>query len=160
MINEFIKQSNLIEGVDDEKADADSLSAWNRALVYGQISFGMITEAHLLMMENLDEDIAGMIRDASEVNVTVGGISCPDFSEVRDLLRIWVEEAQNVDDRDIVNLEEWIKVMHVKFEKIHPFEDGNGRVGRLVMNWMRVKNGLPILVIKDAEKQNYYQWFK
>jgi len=49
--------------------------------------------------------------------------------------------------------------MHINFEKIHPFIDGNGRIGRMLLNWQRVKLGLPVLVIKESEKQEYYKWF-
>jgi len=52
-----------------------------------------------------------------------------------------------------------IQLDHITFEKIHPFIDGNGRIGRIFMNWQRKKAGLPILVIKEAEKQKYYDWF-
>ena len=55
--------------------------------------------------------------------------------------------------------EESIKGMHVGFEMIHPFPDGNGRVGRLIYCWMREKMGLPIHIIKESEKQGYYKWF-
>jgi Fic family protein len=49
---------------------------------------------------------------------------------------------------------------HVKFEKIHPFEDGNGRIGRILLNWQRVKAGLPILTIYEKDKHAYYKWFE
>jgi Fic family protein len=56
--------------------------------------------------------------------------------------------------------EAYIKQMHVDYERIHPFIDGNGRTGRIFMNWQRLKLGLPLLVIKEAEKQDYYAWFE
>lgn len=46
-------------------------------------------------------------------------------------------------------------LLHYKFVCIHPFDDGNGRVSRLLMNYVLLKNGLPPVVIKTAEKQNY-----
>ncbi len=52
-----------------------------------------------------------------------------------------------------------IKIAHVEFERIHPFEDGNGRVGRIVMNWQRLKAGLHVLVIREVDKLEYYKWF-
>ena len=54
-----------------------------------------------------------------------------------------------------------IKRWHIQFEHIHPFEDGNGRVGRILMNFQLVKKGLPILVIHEGKEQReYYKWFK
>ncbi len=46
-------------------------------------------------------------------------------------------------------------LLHYRFVRIHPFDDGNGRVARLLMNYVLLKNGLPPVVIKSAEKANY-----
>lgn len=48
-------------------------------------------------------------------------------------------------------------ILHIKFEKIHPFRDGNGRVGRLLMNYILIKNKLPLLDIKVVRKFEYYK---
>lgn len=46
-------------------------------------------------------------------------------------------------------------MLHYKFVRIHPFDDGNGRVSRLLMNYVLLKNGLPPVIIKSADKRNY-----
>lgn len=46
-------------------------------------------------------------------------------------------------------------LFHYKFVCIHPFDDGNGRVSRLLMNYVLIKNNLPPIVIKSAEKRHY-----
>lgn len=46
---------------------------------------------------------------------------------------------------------------HIQFEKIHPFSDGNGRTGRMVMNYSLLANDLPPLIIKKSEKNEYMQ---
>lgn len=45
--------------------------------------------------------------------------------------------------------------MHYRFILIHPFDDGNGRIARLLMNYIFIKNGLPPIIIKSADKKNY-----
>lgn len=157
MIEEFLRESNAIEGVTDDAALVDATRAWTRAKEYEQISFGMVMEIHLLLLENINEDIAGLVRD---VEVVVGGKPVTPVDRVRDQLRMWVEEAQMFEPELCDDIEGWIKEMHVKFEKIHPFEDGNGRTGRIILNWMRAKYGLPILVIKAANRGQYYKWFE
>ena len=44
----------------------------------------------------------------------------------------------------------------IKFARIHPFRDGNGRISRLLMNFILLKNGLPLLNIFNDEKMLYY----
>lgn len=46
-------------------------------------------------------------------------------------------------------------LLHYKFVRIHPFDDGNGRISRLLMNYVLLKNNLPPVVIKSADKRNY-----
>lgn len=46
-------------------------------------------------------------------------------------------------------------LLHYKFVRIHPFDDGNGRVSRLLMNYVLFKNDLPPVVIKSENKKNY-----
>ena len=46
-------------------------------------------------------------------------------------------------------------MLHYKFVRIHPFDDGNGRVSRLLMNYVLLRNGLPPVVIKSEDKLNY-----
>ena len=49
---------------------------------------------------------------------------------------------------------------HLKFVKIHPFRDGNGRMSRLLMNFLLLRGGYPLLNIFDAEKMLYYLTLK
>lgn len=46
-------------------------------------------------------------------------------------------------------------MLHYKFVRIHPFDDGNGRISRLLMNYVLLKNGYPPVIIKSADKANY-----
>lgn len=46
---------------------------------------------------------------------------------------------------------------HAKFENIHPFADGNGRVGRLAMNYLLVLHGHPPVIIHEEDRRDYYE---
>lgn len=54
---------------------------------------------------------------------------------------------------------ERIARFHLEFEGIHPFIDGNGRTGRLVMNLELIRNGYPAINIKFADRRRYYEAF-
>ena len=68
----------------------------------------------------------------------------------------------------VTNLLEWVKsselpmlirscVFHYEFELIHPFADGNGRVGRTLLNYWLMLNDHPPLIVYDEDKQDYYK---
>ncbi|BAU54737.1 Fic family protein [Mucilaginibacter gotjawali] len=46
-------------------------------------------------------------------------------------------------------------ILHYKFVRIHPFDDGNGRLSRLLMNYVLLKNNYPPVIIKSSDKNNY-----
>lgn len=54
---------------------------------------------------------------------------------------------------------EKVCLFHLKFELIHPFLDGNGRTGRLILNLELMKAGYPPINIKFKERQKYYACF-
>lgn len=52
-----------------------------------------------------------------------------------------------------------IAKFHLDFETIHPFCDGNGRMGRVIINYQLMRLGFPNIIIRDKEKRIYYQSF-
>lgn len=49
---------------------------------------------------------------------------------------------------------------HIEFERIPPFEDGNGRIGRLIMNYELLKNNLPPVVIAKEDRVKYFEFLR
>ncbi len=58
-----------------------------------------------------------------------------------------------------MHIVERVAIFHLQFESIHPFIDGNGRTGRLIMNLQLIKEGLPAINIKFADRKKYYDAF-
>ena len=51
-------------------------------------------------------------------------------------------------------------LFHLKFEGIHPFVDGNGRTGRLILNLMLMQAGYPPINVKYSDRKRYYEVLK
>ncbi|MGJ0847809.1 Fic family protein [Tissierella praeacuta] len=66
------------------------------------------------------------------------------------------EYNQEMKDKHII---EKISLFHLKFESIHPFIDGNGRTGRLLLNLELMKEGYPPINIKFKDRRKYYDCF-
>ncbi len=58
-------------------------------------------------------------------------------------------------EKNELHVVELAAFIHYKFVRIHPFDDGNGRISRLLMNYILLKNGLPPIIIKSEDKKNY-----
>ncbi len=63
----------------------------------------------------------------------------------------------NHDEQDIFTK---ISKYHIEFEKIHPFEDGNGRTGRLLLNYELLKNNISPIVISKEDRIKYFEFLK
>lgn len=149
-VAEFIRESNHIEDVRTAEAFEDSMFAWKRLEKVKEFHLSNLIRLHYDIMFRLNKRIAGQMR---KCDVSVGGKICPNPGSLRRLVHLWFTDHSWAKD------EKGIQAAHVAFEHIHPFEDGNGRTGRIIMNWQRRKYGLPILIIKESEKHQYYDWF-
>jgi Fic family protein len=83
-----------------------------------------------------------------------GGMQPPDWPEVQALTTDWVAHASALGDGD-EPLPELLAALHSEFERIHPFLDGNGRVGRLLTNLLLIRLGYPPAIIRKAERTRY-----
>lgn len=120
-----------------------------------KINIETILLLHKMLMLNIKDDIAGKFRQDGEY-VRVGKYIAPDPKKIEVLINELLNNFQN-SDKDILS---GISEFHLFFEKIHPFIDGNGRIGRVLINLMLLKNGFPPIIIRNSEKQYYYDTFK
>ena len=72
---------------------------------------------------------------------------------VVDEMRELLEELQDAAPENVLTAAAYF---HAKFENIHPFADGNGRVGRLAMNYLLVLHGHPLVTIHEEDRKEYY----
>lgn len=67
--------------------------------------------------------------------------------------------AENEKRKATMNIIERVARFHLEFESIHPFIDGNGRTGRLLMNFELMQNGYPPINVKFTDRKRYYEAF-
>jgi len=160
---EFLKQSNWIENEYGPTALEDAIKAWEYAVKNkNEITTKYIFKIHGYLMKRIRFDIAGKLRTC---DVWIGGQKKIFISEalLKEQLANWLKECDtsaSMKKKSSHDKEQAIYQWHIDFEGIHPFEDGNGRVGRILLNIQRLRLGLPILVIKESEKFDYYKLFK
>ncbi len=110
---------------------------------------------HKMLIGNIDDGIAGRFRQSGEY-VRVGTHVAPAPEHVERMIEeILVDYSSNYADYFI----DQIAKFHLDFETIHPFCDGNGRIGRVLINCQLTQLGFPNIIIRDKEKKNYYQSF-
>jgi hypothetical protein len=82
------------------------------------------------------------------------GMRPPDYTQVAALMTDWITSVSQILD-DTRPPAEAIAVRHAQFERIHPFLDGNGRTGRLLMNLILVRLGYPPAIIYKRDRSRY-----
>jgi len=122
----------------------------------GDINKEFILKLHeLVVINTLREDLVSQIGKFRRVQVFIGRSIPPKAQEVpiqiASLLR-WYSNNKNKLHPLIL-----ASYFHTEFERIHPFVDGNGRVGRLLMNFILHKNNFPMINIPKAKKFRYYE---
>lgn len=112
---------------------------------------------HKMLIGGINDMIAGRLRNAHEY-VRVGTHIAPAPEHVERLLDSLLAEHESNHNQYFL---ERIVYFHLEFERIHPFVDGNGRIGRVLINLQLAKLGFPPVIIRNKGKQdNYYPAFR
>ncbi|MFA4930938.1 MAG: Fic family protein [Patescibacteria group bacterium] len=121
-----------------------------------QLDEELILFSHKMLITGINDDIAGRLRKAGEY-VRVGAYIAPAPEHLPAMLRSAMLEYSSNNTSYFL---EKIAKFHLEFEHIHPFCDGNGRIGRVLMNYQLMQFGFPPIIIRDKEKYVYYNTFK
>ena len=120
-----------------------------------RLSEGLIKELHAMLKQGTSESRKEwfMIGDYKRLPNEVGGNETTPPNEVRSAMRLLLKEYNAIKQKSLDDILD----MHQRFEAIHPFQDGNGRVGRLLMFKESLANGIVPFVITDELKMFYYR---
>lgn len=117
-----------------------------------KISINLILELHKILLTHIDDSIAGRFRCGKEW-VRVGNHLGANPQFVYSLIEEIVNEYNL--NKNLYFLDA-IARFHAEFETIHPFVDGNGRMGRVLINIQLINSGFPPIIIQNKSKHTEY----
>ena len=178
----FIYESNLIERVNEipyesilqelvEDKFGGHVSAWMlaKALAHDKTPLtldlvcqmqGLITEEQSKYSRHrIPPRYRGKIRDCL---VSIAGlvVDIPKKETLLDFFKSLNDQMKKLDGRDIGSVLKFAAKIHLEYESMHPFVDGNGRSGRLIVNYILAYFGYPPLVCTSGDKGRYYDGFR
>ncbi len=120
-----------------------------------EVNKEVILFLHQMLIGGIKDDIAGRFRKIGEY-VRVGTHVAPAPEKVEKMIEALL--AEYISDVKSFFVDRIAK-FHLEFETIHPFCDGNGRIGRVLINYQLQRLGFPGIIIRDKEKKDYYSTF-
>lgn len=121
-----------------------------------ELDLSVILSLHKMLISNIRDDIAGRFRSSGEY-VRVGSHIAPAPEKVIERLEKMLSEYHATSYKNII---ERIARLHLTFEHTHPFNDGNGRIGRVINNYLLIREGFVPINIKFIDRIKYYDAFK
>ena len=160
----YIFETHTVDGVahvDDIIETANHFKCFDYILdtIHEPITEEYIKHLHKLLKNGLpvdDDEDDIVIGDYKKYPNEVGSIQTVRPKDVPSYMAELVHDFENKQDLDLYDVAEF----HARFEKIHPFYDGNGRVGRLLALKMCIANGIVPFFINDQSKMFYYMGLK
>ena len=121
-----------------------------------ELTLDVMLSLHKILISNIRDAIAGRFRTGHEY-VRVGSHIAPPPVEVVGQLEKMLAEYNAAREENIIKR---IAKLHLNFEYIHPFVDGNGRLGRALNNYLLIREGYVPINIKFIDRNKYYEAFK
>ena len=125
-----------------------------RGLYSGKVTTSFIRKIHEIVMDKIDTQSAGKFRRIDDIGIRGVEITVsPAILIESELQRAILDYYENL-KTGWHPFEEAV-LFHLRFETIHPLLDGNGRVGREVLNYMLTRSGYPRLIVSNEGRERY-----
>lgn len=155
--NTLLAEKDSITDLDDvlETSNHFKLVDYMLDIADKKLTEKMIKEFHKILKEGTSDSRKEwfVVGNYKKLANEVGGLKTTEpknvESDMKKLLE-WYENLKQITINEIIEF-------HAKFEKIHPFQDGNGRVGRIIAFKECLKNNIVPFIILDKEKLFYYR---
>ncbi len=121
-----------------------------------ELDLEMVLFLHKMLLSNIRDNISGRFREENEW-VKVGNHIALNPKFIKEKLKDMLIEYQSNPSENIIKR---IAKLHLTFEHIHPFVDGNGRIGRVLNNYLLIREGFVPINIKFIDRKLYYEAFK
>ncbi|NHZ85906.1 MAG: Fic family protein [Planctomycetia bacterium] len=151
-LDRYISERELFE----TKNLARVVSYINTKAKEQELSLEIILFLHKMLLSNIRDDVAGRFRSNDEW-VRVANHIALDPKQVVDKLEEMLVQYHATPNKNIIKR---IALLHLNFEFIHPFVDGNGRIGRVINNYLLIREGFVPINIKFIDRKLYYNAFK
>ncbi len=152
--NKNIKNKSLIENLEAKNHQVALEFLFRKIKKDFIITEEFILKMHSMLMNGIRDD-AGMYRRYG-VRIVGSNVPTANYIRIPGLIKEIIAETERK-DLDILS---HVSMIHSRFEKIHPFSDGNGRIGRLIMTAMLLRKNLSIAIIKQENKNLYYKYLQ
>ena len=142
--------------IHEAKNLARVVSYINKKATESQLTIELILLMHKMLLVSIRDEVAGRFRNNDEW-VRVGSYIAVDPKEIVSLIEKMLAQYQASSSDHIIKR---IALLHLTFEHIHPFVDDNGRIGRVMNNFLLIREGFVPMNIKFIDRKMYYEAFK
>ncbi len=148
--NKVIPNKTLVEQLEAKNHQTALHVLFEYCMTKNLIDENFILRLHGILMSGIHPDAGTYRRHA--VRIVGTRVVTANYVKIPDLMEMLCQKIAQGSE-DMIAL---VSEAHAQFEKIHPFGDGNGRIGRLIMAGMLLQHNFPPALIKNEDRQKYF----
>jgi len=145
-LNEVINYKSFMQTIRDSLDDLPPLS------------LELIKKIHFLLCQNAIEGVAGAFKTIPNMIIGASFTPTQPYMVITELQEWILNLEAQLNGADKEGIVEAISRQHIAFERIHPFSDGNGRVGRALMVYTCLQRGIAPIVVTKENKAEYISY--